>query len=53
MKRQRRLAVAVRRPRAAWRCWLVLVTADTILLWHREMIARKWTYTVDAITEAV
>ncbi len=31
--------------RAVLRDVATLVTPDTILLWHRELIARKWTYT--------
>jgi hypothetical protein len=31
--------------RAVLRDVATLVTPDTILRWHRELIARKWTYT--------
>ena len=31
--------------RAVLRDVATLVTSDTILRWHRELIARKWTYT--------
>jgi len=30
--------------RAALREVATLVTPDTVLRWHRELIARKWTY---------
>jgi putative transposase len=42
---RRRLAVLGRRlGRAALPEVATLVTADTVLRWHRELIARKWTY---------
>ena len=42
---RRRLAVLGQRlGRAALRQVATLVTPDTILRWHRELIARKWTY---------
>ena len=42
---RRRLAVLGQRlGRAALRDVATLVTPDTILRWHRELIARKWTY---------
>ncbi|MET0213764.1 MAG: hypothetical protein ABW292_12210, partial [Vicinamibacterales bacterium] len=42
---RRRLAVLGQRlGRAALREVATLVTPDTILRWHRELIARKWTY---------
>ena len=43
---RRRLAVLGQRlGRAVLRDVATLVTPDTILRWHRELIARKWTYT--------
>jgi transposase InsO family protein len=43
---RRRLAVLGQRlGRAVLREVATLVTPDTILRWHRELIARKWTYT--------
>ena len=43
---RRRLAVLGQRlGRAVLRDVATLVTLDTILRWHRELIARKWTYT--------
>ena len=42
---RRRLAVLGERlGRGALREVATLVTPDTILRWHRELIARKWTY---------
>jgi transposase InsO family protein len=42
---RRRLAVrAFRVGRRALREIATLVTADTLLRWHRQLIARKWTY---------
>jgi putative transposase len=42
---RRRLAVLGRRlGRGVLREVATLVTPDTILRWHRELIARKWTY---------
>jgi hypothetical protein len=42
---RRRLAVLGQRlGRAVLRDVATLVTPDTILRWHRELIARKWTY---------
>jgi putative transposase len=42
---RRRLAVLGQRlGRAVLRDAVTLVTPDTILRWHRELIARKWTY---------
>jgi putative transposase len=42
---RRRLATAGRRlERAVLRDVATLVTPDTILRWHRKLIARKWTY---------
>jgi putative transposase len=42
---RRRLAVLGQRlGRAALREVATLVTADTVLRWHRELIERKWTY---------
>jgi putative transposase len=40
----RALLAAVSRvlPRARWSCFLV--TPETLLRWHRRMIARAWTY---------
>jgi len=44
-RRRRRLAVLGQRlGRATLRKVATLVTPDTILRWHRELIARKWTY---------
>ena len=43
---RRRLAVLGQRlGRVVLRDVATLVTPDTILRWHRELIARKWTYT--------
>jgi putative transposase len=43
---RRRLAVLGQRlGRGVLRDVATLVTPDTILRWHRELIARKWTYT--------
>jgi hypothetical protein len=42
---RRRLAVLGQRLGRAWLCEVAtLVTPDTILRWHRALIARKWTY---------
>ena len=42
---RRRLAVlGLRLGRGTLREVATLVTPDTILRWHRELIARKWTY---------
>jgi len=44
-EQRRRLAVLGQRlGRAVLREVATLVTPDTILRWHRELIARKWTY---------
>ena len=44
-EQRRRLAVLGQRlGRAVLREMATLVTPDTILRWHRELIARKWTY---------
>jgi len=44
-EQRRRLAVPGQRlGRAVLREVATLVTPDTILRWHRELIARKWTY---------
>jgi len=32
-------------PRAAWKR-SVLVTPGTVLRWHRELVARRWTYRI-------
>jgi hypothetical protein len=45
VEQRRRLAVLGQRlGRAVLREVATLVTPDTILRWHRELIARKWTY---------
>jgi len=42
---RRRLAVrAYRLGRQRWREIATIVTPDTLLRWHRQLIARKWTY---------
>ena len=42
---RRRLAVLGQRlGRGPLRQFAALVTADTILRWHRDLVARKWTY---------
>src|SRR5215207_8259777 len=42
--RRRLAARAYRVGRAALRDIATIATADTLLLWHRQLIARKWTY---------
>jgi putative transposase len=44
-EQRRRLAVLGKRlGRGLLREFATLVTPDTLLRWHREMVARKWTY---------
>jgi hypothetical protein len=43
-QRRRLAALGQRLGRAVLREVATLVTPDTILRWHRELIARKWTY---------
>jgi putative transposase len=44
MQRRPLAVLGQRLGRAVLRDVATLVTADTILRWHRELIARKWTY---------
>ena len=42
------------RPSAAnsWQKWLVSSTPDTLLAWHRKLIARKWDYSAALVRPA-
>ena len=46
--RRRLAARAYRVGRAALREIATIATPDTLLRWHRQLIARKWTYTPKA-----